>query len=185
MRQEAIITKQKIHPGELPDEAFLVRYRAKGAYTDCYVIELPHEVSFRRYVESFYTSWLFKLERWILTWLVRRPSSDVQARELALGERENFAAWHVEQRGEGQLLLCDFQGNTRSWLMCQPLDHGRATRLYFGSAIVPRSDPDAGEKRLGALFRLLLGFHKHYSRALLRATVSRLSHSKWQDQRQG
>ena len=172
---------QKIHPGELPDEAFLVRYRAAGGYTDCYVTELPFEVSFQHFVESFYTTWLFRLERWVLCWLARRPSSDAQARELALGLRENFAAWHVEQRGDEQLLLCDFKGNTRSWLMCVPLGHGRATRLFFGSAIVPETDPGSGEKRLGTLFRLLLGFHKFYSRALLRAAVSRLSRNRLHD----
>lgn len=166
---------QKIQPAELPDAAFLISYRMADAYTDCYVIELPFELSFQRYVEAFYTTWLFKLERVLLSWLARRPSSDAQARELALGEREDFAAWHVERRGEEQLLLCDFQGNTRSWLMCQPLGHGRVTRLYFGSAIVPETDHGTGEKRLGALFRLLLGFHKFYSRALLRAAAARVA----------
>ena len=174
-----------IQTDELPDEAFLVRYRAAGGYTDCYVTELPFEVSFRHYVEGFYTTWLFKLERWVLSWLARRPSSDTQARELAMGLREDFAAWHVEQRGDEQLLMCDFQGNTRSWLMCLPLGHGRATRLYFGSAIVPKTDSGSGEKRLGALFRLLLGFHKFYSRALLRAAVSRLSRSRSHEKGQG
>ena len=175
----------KIHRAELPEEAFLVRYRATGGYTDCYVIELPFEIPFPHFVESFYTTWLFKLERWLLSWLVRRPSSDLQARELAMGSREDFAAWHVEQRGDDQLLLCDFQGNTRSWLMCVPLGHGRATRLYFGSAIVPETDPGSGEKRLGTLFRLLLGFHKFYSRALLGTAVSRLSRNRLQDKEQG
>ena len=112
---------QRIHPGELPNEAFLAHYRTAGCYTDCYVTELPIEVSFQHYVACFYTTWLFKLERWVLSWLAKRPSSDAQARELALGLREDFAAWHVEQRGDEQLLLCDFQGNTRSWLMCVKL----------------------------------------------------------------
>ena len=168
---------QKIHPGELPHDAFLARYREAGGYTDCYVIELPCEVPIQHYIESFYTTWLFKLERWILSWVANRPSSDAQARELALGLRAHFAAWHVEQRNDEQLLLCDFQGDTRSWLMCVPLGHGRTTRLYFGSAIVPKTDPGSGEKRLGTLFRLLLGFHKSYSRALLRTAAARVSKS--------
>ena len=50
------------------------------------------------------------------------------------------------------------------------------TRLHFGSAVVParraRSDRRAG---LGALFTALLGFHKLYSRLLLKAARARLS----------
>lgn len=163
-----------ITSSELPQEALLNHYRTEGGYTDCYVTELGHAISLPDYIEAFYTTWLFKLERWVLSWLARRPSSDTQARALAMGQGTDFAAWHLEQRDEKQLLMCDFQGNTRSWLMCLPIAGGQSTRLYFGSAIVPVVDPDSGEKRLGPLFRLLLGFHKRYSRALLRAAAARV-----------
>lgn len=165
----------RITISELPREALLKHYRTDGAYTDCYVTEVPRSISPAHYIEAFYTTWLFKLERWVLSWLARRPSTDMQARALALGQRTDFAAWHVEQRDDRQLLMCDFQGSTRSWLMCLPINDGQSTRLYFGSAVVPVVDPDTGEKRLGSLFRLLLGFHKLYSRALLRAAATRVS----------
>ena len=71
-------------------------------------------------------------------------------------------------------LLRDFIGNTRSWLMVESAPGGGATRLYFGSAIVPRVDPRSGTKKLGASFHVLLGFHKRYSRALLSAARTRL-----------
>ncbi len=45
----------------------------------------------------------------------------------------------------------------------------RVTRLYFGSAVVPKRDSKTGEPRLGTGFRALLGFHQLYSVALLRA----------------
>jgi hypothetical protein len=73
------------------------------------------------------------------------------------------------------LLMCDFQGSTRSWLMCLPGDDTRSTRLYFGSAVVPQIDPRTKEKRMGLAFRLLSGFHKRYSRALLSAATARAS----------
>ena len=165
----------RIFVSELPASSYLDQYRRAGAYTDCYVIELAFDLPLESYIEAFYTTWLFKLERWVLTWLARRPSTDAQARELALGRREGFAAWHQEQRDDRQLLMCDFQGNTRSWLMCMPLDPGQATRLYFGSAIVPATDPQTGEKQLAWIFRRLLGFHRLYSRGLLRAAANRAS----------
>lgn len=104
-----------------------------------------------------------------------RPSHDGEARALAHGQRDAFAAWSVEGRVGNQLLMCDFQSRTRSWLMVEP--GAASTRLYFGSGIVPRIDPATGEKRMGPGFRALLGFHKLYSRALLAAARSRLRRS--------
>ena len=52
-----------------------------------------------------------------------------------------------------------------------------STRLYFGSGIVPRVDRVTGEKRMGWGYRLLLGFHRLYSRALLAAARTRLARS--------
>jgi hypothetical protein len=152
---------------QLPAGALLARYRGGGAYTDCYVTEMPRPVSLAEYVEAFYTSGVFKLERLILKLLVARPSTDQQARELAAGQRDAFAAWRVEARAPDQLLLCDFRGRTRSWLMTS------GTRLYFGSAVVPSSG-SSRKAGLGFVFTALLGFHRLYSRVLLHAAVRRL-----------
>ena len=61
--------------------------------------------------------------------------------------------------------------------MATAIDSGNdstGTRLYFGSAVVPRRSARAGKPSLGPLFSALLGFHKLYSRILLRAARSRL-----------
>ncbi|NJN00825.1 MAG: hypothetical protein HC793_04460 [Aquincola sp.] len=58
--------------------------------------------------------------------------------------------------------------------MCQTGSDGQPTRLFFGSAVVPRVDAQSGRRRMGVVFHALLGFHKLYSRALLSAAVSRL-----------
>ncbi|HET9865174.1 MAG TPA: hypothetical protein VFP37_17165 [Steroidobacteraceae bacterium] len=113
----------------------------------------------------------------ILRWLVAKPSSDAEAWQLARGERDTFAAWTVEASAPNQLLLRDLYGNTRSWLMLEPHVGGGATRLYFGSAIVPRVDRRSGRPRLKRRFSALLGFHRRYSRALLAAARARLSSS--------
>jgi hypothetical protein len=160
----------------LPTHSLLSRYAASGSYTDCYLTEVSGVVSQAEYVEAFYTTWLFKLERLILEWLVARPSTDDEAAQLARGSRESFAAWSVELRAADQLLMCDFRGGTRSWLMAEPAarNGGAVTRLYFGSAVVAQQDKKTGQRRLKPQFNALLGFHKLYSRALLRAARRRL-----------
>jgi hypothetical protein len=148
----------------LPDHALLARYRGTGAYTDCFAIMVEGEVSQARFVEAFYTTAVFRLERFILRWLAGKPSTGAEAKLLAEGKISRFAAWTVEDRNPDQLLLCDYLGRTRSWLMAERIDQGRATRLHFGSAVVRPG---------GFPFNVLLGFHKVYSRMLLRSAAHR------------
>lgn len=161
----------------LPDGALLAPYRERGAYTDCLVAELSAAVTHAEYVEAFYTTALFKLERLVLALLLSRHSTDRQARDLALGRSDAFAVWRVEQRDVDQLLLTDIHHRTRSWLMAarDAEDPASRTRLYFGSAVVPLADLRSGRRRMGVAFRALVGFHKLYSRALLHAAIARIA----------
>jgi hypothetical protein len=129
-------------------------------------------------VAAFYTTRLFRLERWILRLAVSRPSTDEEARQLARGERDAFAAWSVEARAPDQLLMCDFTGRTRSWLMVSAIDGSPGARLYFGSVVVPVRNTKTGETGLGPVHGPLLGFHKVYSRLLLGAAATLLSRQK-------
>jgi hypothetical protein len=166
-----------IHSCELPADALLNRYSESGAYADCYVAEIAGDVSHAEFVGAFYTTAVFKLERLILRLLVSRPSTDAEAQQLAQGKRDSFAAWSVEARATDQLLLSDFKGRTKSWLMvaAPQIAGSSGTRLFFGSAIVPRRSAANGRTELGIFFKALLGFHKLYSRILLNSAVSRLS----------
>lgn len=163
-----------IRQSELPDDALLTEYARGNNYTDCFVTEIASTVSQAEYVTAFYTTFLFKIERLILRWLVRKPSSDSEARQLADGELETFAAWYVEQRREDQLLMCDFRDKTRSWLMVSRSPGQAGSRLYFGSAVVPVYNAKTGASSQGLVFKLLAGFHKVYSVALLYSARSRL-----------
>jgi hypothetical protein len=169
-----------IQTGELPPSALLSKYKQQGAFTDCYFMDLPHAISQAEYVEAFYTTGLFKVERAILSFLVAKPSTDKQAKLLAAGEVERFAAWSVEGRTQNQLLLCDFQGRTRSWLMSDVNESATSTwtRLYFGSAVVPIIDKMSGKKSQGFAFHALMGFHRLYSRALIASAQARLLRNK-------
>jgi hypothetical protein len=156
----------------LPPGALLGRYATGGGYADCLTASVPGHVTQAAYVEAFYTTALFKLERFALAVLLARPSTDAQARRLARGEIARFAAWTVEAREADEILLCDFLGSSRSWLMSAPdtASATPATQLYFGTALVPRR----GARGLGLAFRALVPFHRLYAPALLRAAIRRL-----------
>tara|TARA_R110002096_G_scaffold97263_4_gene216700 strand:+ start:13282 stop:13782 length:501 start_codon:yes stop_codon:yes gene_type:complete len=156
----------------LPEHALLQKYRESGDYTDCYRTKIESPVSHREFVKAFYTTWLFRLERFILKWLLSKPSSDDEVQRLVNAQQDKFAAWTVEARAENQLLMCDFRGRTRSWFMTAR--DGDATFLYFGSAVIRASTSASGEPELGKSISLLMGFHKLYSRALLSAARVRL-----------
>lgn len=152
----------------VPRDALLAAYVGQGAtYTDAFEVMSPHDVSLADFINAFYTTWLFRLERAVLTLTLRRRIRDPEVAALADGA-DNFAAWRVEARAEGQILLCDLSGHTRSWLAVSPKDGG-VTRLVFGSAVVA-----AKGKPLGLFIRTVIPLHRFYSRALLRLAERRL-----------
>ena len=161
-----------VEPCGIPAAALLRRYQDGDGYADCFVTEVEGEVSQAEFIEAFYTTPLFKVERAILKWFASRPSTDLDAKALAGGRASTFAAWRVEDRSADQLLLADFTGRTRSWLMAAPA--GGRTRLHFGSAVTPVTNARTGRRGMGASFRALLGFHKLYSRLLLRSAHARI-----------
>ncbi|MCB1553815.1 MAG: hypothetical protein KDJ14_08370 [Xanthomonadales bacterium] len=163
-----------VHPAPLPPDSLLHRYGGERGYVDCFVTDLPRTVTHADYVTAFYTTGLFKCERLILRLAARRPSSDSEAAALGAGTADRFAAWSVEARSANQLLLCDFTGRTRSWLMTEALPDASGTRLRFGSAVVKEADAGRGHPRMPRGFGLLLGFHNLYSRLLLSAARRRL-----------
>ena len=169
-----------IQPHPLPTHALLAKYANSGAYTDCFVTDIARTVSHAEFVEAFYTGALFRVERFLLRVFISKPSTDLQARQLAAGELNEFAAWRVEARAADQLLLCAIDGRTRSWLMVSAADVPGRTRLYFGSALLPKPKPlnspnTTSKSSLGFVFKALLGFHNWYSRALLSAAAARLA----------
>ncbi len=161
----------------LPEDSLLQRYGCgwdgpgETPYTDCFYLSFPGVVSLEDYVRAFYTSPLFRLERWLLRFAARRPSTDQQVAELAAGQREDFAVWTVEARSEHELLLKDQGGRTRSWLRVSQGEASGTTGLWFGSAVLPKVDDQSGRSTMGWVFSALLGFHKIYSRGLLTAAA--------------
>lgn len=158
----------------LPRDSLLARLaKERGAFADGYTLRLPRAVTLAEFVEAFYTTRLFKVERALIALLLRKPSSDAMARAVARGEGERLAVWTVEAREGDELLMHEDSGATRSWFKVEMAADG-ATTLWFGSAVVPRRRGPGGEPRFGGVFHALLGFHRLYSRALLAAAARRL-----------
>jgi hypothetical protein len=158
----------------LPPDSFLCTYAQQGAYTDCLTRDVAGVVSLENYIQAFYSSAAFKPERLILSVLLSMPSTEADVAGLAAGTINRFAAWTVEQRSDDQILLCDYQSRTRSWLMVSPVNANQ-TKLYFGSAVT-EVDQSPGKRAVARLiFRSLLWFHKAYARVLIGAAAKRLS----------
>ena len=163
-----------IQPCEVPSNSFLRRYKDRDGYADCYMVDVMGAITQEQFVEAFYTSPLFKVERTLLRHLASRQATDADAKQLAMGKATSFSAWRVEAQSASELLLADVTGRTRSWLMATPGTRAANTRLYFGSAVVARKGHGAHDPGMGWLFHGLLGFHRLYSRLLLRAASRRL-----------
>lgn len=164
-----------VTPCQVPDFSLLKSYRAPAQpqcweqFQDCFVVDVPRAVSLADYIDAFYSSLPFRLERRLIQWLIGKGSSAEDVRALAAGRSESFSAWLVLARTENQILLGDFQNNTRSWLAVLPQGNGQVTRLHFGSGIRSVRDPETGEPTMSWGFRVLGGFHILYSKILLAA----------------
>jgi len=170
----------KIENIAVPKGSLLAEFGPPGAYRDCFIREVPGSVKLEQFVERFYCSAAFRPERIVLG-LIGKGASNADARAVARGEVESFAAWSVVERREAprsgsggedgpqgqpvaqhrsEILLQDFRGTTASWLAVQP--HGQSTKLLFGSWV---GEPDRG------IVKALMPFHRWYSRVLLRGVA--------------
>lgn len=156
----------QITASALPPRAFLARFETQpNVHTDCFQTSLARDVSLEEYVNAFFNTWLFRIERLILKLTIGKPSTDADIARLANGSADHMAAWRVLERGDNQLLLEVPDTAVRTWLMRQV--DGDQTHLYFGSALLALRKDKEGNPTIGPVFRGLMGFHKFYARALL------------------
>jgi hypothetical protein len=165
----------KVIATELPSYALSASYKKQGAFVDCYYIDIAKDINLDEYIQAFYTTTLFKLERSLLSLATFKRTTDHEAVELSLGKSSRYSIWTVEGRESNQILLRDFTGNTRSWLMVQkPNQNEIGIRLLFGSVVVPKGVTKNGQGSFGVLFHLFGKFHQIYSQALLSAAYRKL-----------
>jgi len=160
------------------EDALLKTYRGGahperwGRYADCFSVLVDRPVDIGAFVGAFYTSPIFRIERWVLRHLLAAPSTDAQAHAVAVGSGSSFAVWRVGERSSTQLLMCDRYERTRSWFRVVPMS-GERTLLQFGSAVAADPSDAPAPRRRG--FQMLLGFHVIYSQLLLHAAKVRVT----------
>lgn len=89
---------------EVPEGSLLATYGGPQDYRDCFVREVPGEVSLAQYIERFYSSMVFAPERIVLGFVGRAKGWDASAdaiRALARGDADRFGAWEVVERRSG------------------------------------------------------------------------------------
>jgi hypothetical protein len=140
-----------------------------GHYADAFHALGPAGIGLPDFISAFYRTAPFRAERLVLR-LAGHPGTDADLDRLAEDRADRFAAWAVEGRRTSEILLGDLSGRTKSWLMVEP--RPAATRLWFGSVVVPAASGEAG---IGRLATALIGPHRLYSRLLLRAAAKALA----------
>lgn len=154
---------------EPPENSALSHYALQPTcYTDCYFVDVPAKIDLSEFIAAFFYTPLLRLERLMLAHIASKPTSTEDVIKIAEGKSDAFAVWSVEFRDEYQLLMSVADGPIRSWWMVSPKkDNQNFSRLYFGSAYLPKSVGSAGKPKMGAIFHMFLSFHKLYSRTLL------------------
>ncbi len=105
----------KIYAIPVPDGSLLAEFDPPEAYRDCYVRRESGSVSLEQFIERFYCSWAFRPER-IALGLIGRGASSEEARKLARGEVDSFAAWMVIERRSANGLVAEHgpEGSARA-----------------------------------------------------------------------
>lgn len=123
---------------EVPQGSLLAEFGKAKGHRDCFMREVPGEVSLPQFIERFYCSMAFRPERLVLS-LIGKGASNADAAALARSDAASFAAWNVIARSQDEILLQDFQQSTASWLSVQPAENG--TKLLFGSWVGKPESP--------------------------------------------
>lgn len=155
----------KVRLVQPPATSFLVQQAGPGDHLDCFQVTLERPVDLPAFLFAFYTSPLFRMERFVLSAKLRRWIGVAEAQALAGGAKD-YAIWQVLDRDPGQILLGDTLWGTRSWLSVVP--DGDGTVLRFGSRVPAKNGV------LHPLARASLPLHVIYARGLLRSAARRL-----------
>ena len=100
LREHSLIAGQSLHE----------RY-----VTNCFRNEIPKTVDLSDFIDAFYKTPLFRLERLVLSLATTGRMRDVDITALSKGQVDRISVWQVETRLDAQILLS--AGGTKSWLM--------------------------------------------------------------------
>ncbi len=148
--------------------------KTPGCLTDAFRCKVDFSVNLEHFIQAFFDSSVFRLERLLIQILTRKQADLTQVKKLASGTDKTFAVWQVAQRSNFEILMKVGTGPIRSWLAAYP-DQDGGTSLYFGSAVLPTKGDKNGNQQVGFLFQATVWFHEFYSRLLLKSAVRTLT----------
>lgn len=161
-----------VEAAPVPAASLLATAPGERAYADCWSCEIAGSAGLSQLIEAFFTCPAFRPERLTLA-AIGKGGSDAEARALAQGETDRFAAWTLVERREDEILLEDFAHRTRCWLAVAP--KGAHTRVSFGTAILARTGEGGADRAENLAFRALVPFHRFYARRLIASAARRIA----------
>ncbi|WP_299989607.1 hypothetical protein [uncultured Ruegeria sp.] len=162
---------RQVEEHSIPEGSLLHQFAKRpGYHADAFVAHVGFVPSQSEYIMAMFDSPVFRIERALLALAAFKPSFAKDVAALALVENDQIACWKTVQRTQQELQMKVEKGRVRTWLMVEPAQGG-ASKLWFGSAIVPKPAQTGKAGGIGFVFRTLMGFHKLYSRVLLRAAI--------------
>lgn len=189
----------KVQQIAVPADSLLAQFApspgsSAANYRDCFVREVREDVAFEEFVTRFYSSWAFTPERIALS-LIDRGASTEDARKLAYGEADSFAAWNVVERRSANGLVAEHgPAGSASPTGCPQARKGRGDRTPDGARTTQNAEIllqdfsgataswlsvealEGGTKLYfgswvrradSPLVKALMPFHRWYSRVLL------------------
>lgn len=133
-----------------------------NAYLDAFVLPTKHDVKdVKQYARAFYTSRIFKFERFIIKHLIGAEMTDEQINSSEFNVGDEILIWKVVKRENNQVLLNWSYGSVTgsTWLK---VENGK---YKFGSGL---------SHSVGLLPTIA---HQIYSRLLLNSAVSKMKRS--------
>ncbi|APG49136.1 hypothetical protein [Phaeobacter porticola] len=162
---------RQVEENGIPEGSLLQQFAERpGFHVDAFVAHVGFTPSLNDYIVAMFDSRVFRIERALLALAAFKPTFKEGVAALAAAESDRLASWKTVQRTEQELLMEVEKGRVRTWLMVEPAQGG-ASKLWFGSAVVPKPAQTGKAGGIGFVFRTLMGFHKLYSRVLLRAAI--------------
>ncbi len=177
-----------VTPISVPPGSLLAEFGAPDAYRDCFAREVAEVVKLPQLIERFYCSAAFRPER-VLLGLIKRGASSEDARRLARGEIDEFAAWKVVSRKDANNGLVAEHGEPEYSLSERARTPALEAKIYNHAQILLRDFrgataswlaveplPGDGTRLLfgswvgqpdRGLVKALMPFHRLYSKVLL------------------
>lgn len=164
----------KVSRTRVPKNTLLKTYEAmEGSEADCFQVDVEGRPDIQRFIRIFFDTWVFRLERRVLSLMGVDYATTDDVIALAKGRQSSLAAWTTLERNANEIILAFDKPTGRTWLQVSTSDEGaETTRLSFGSALLPKRHSSKSKPAIGKLLKASLPIHRLYARILLAAAAA-------------